>query len=339
MTSANSLAYKITDIAGLIAQGVAYYAEITKGALVAFEYALDLVRVGLFDPPKAIQGLQTASFVNSSLVITDQLTWVVQTDATTFRIWRTTDGSIPAYGATPNPPIRIMVHDAALTPVTKGGKTYYEFNDTSSLVNAQNYTYTIYPVNPIGVGPRSSSSIVAGDVIPPQAVTGIQITTSEDATNPDAILTWANPPDSDFKQVTVVRKSGINNVAASIGDGTTVYTGTAQTYRNTGLGNGLGYTYTIFASDFIGNLSKASKNINLVGDITPPGPITGLKAENNKNPDTPKMTLTWQNPTDKDLTGVVIMRRKTKEADKQPRTIDEAKAMGFEVVGNIEYHH
>ena len=99
----------------------------------------------------------------------------------------------------------------------------------------------------------------------------------------------------------------------------------------------MAYTYTFFAFDFVGNKSKASKTINTVGDVTPPGPVADLTTQQNENPDAPRVTLTWLNPTDDDLKTIVIMRRKSKNSEAEPRTIEEAQSMGFETVGQIEY--
>jgi len=333
------VAYKVADVAGIIAEGVAYYIEADEGpgTYLTFEHALNLVRVGLFDPPKAVQGVSAASFIDSSLVITNSVTWNEQTDATEFRVWRTTDGSKPAYGATPSPPTRIIVHDGALSTVTRGGKTFYEIQDTSGLVNAQTYTYTVYPKNAIGIGPKGFAAVVAGDTVAPETVKNISITTSGDATNPDAILTWTNPSDADFNELKILRKEGINATASNDTDGTLVYDNTGISYTDSGLQNGLAYTYTFFASDYVGNQSKISKTIDLVGDTTPPGPVKDLSSQQNDNPDAPRVTLTWLNPDDTDLKTVVIMRRKSKNSEAQPRTIDEAREQGFETVGQIQY--
>lgn len=333
------VAYKVTDTAGVIAEGVAYYIEADEGpgTFLTFEDALNLVRVGLFDPPKAVQGVSAASFIDSSLVITNSVTWNEQTDATEFRVWRTTDGTKPAYGATPSPPTRIIVHDGVLSTVTRGGKTFYEIQDTSGLVNAQTYTYTVYPKNAIGIGPKGFAAVVAGDTVAPETVKNISITTSDNATNPDAILTWTNPSDADFNQLKILRKEGINATAANDTDGTLVYNDTGISYTDNGLQNGLAYTYTFFASDYVGNESKISHTIDLVGDTTPPGPVVDLTSQQNENPDAPRVTLTWQNPDDTDLKTIVIMRRKSKNSEAQPRTIDEAREQGFEMVGQIQY--
>lgn len=63
--------------------------------------------------------------------------------------------------------------------------------------------------------------------------------------NAQVTLMWTNPTDDNFAGVAIIRKTG--GYPTSPTDGTKIYTGTAQTYTDTGLTNDVQYYYRAFA--------------------------------------------------------------------------------------------
>jgi hypothetical protein len=108
--------------------------------------------------------------------------------------------------------------------------------------------------------------------------------------NQQAILTWTDPSDSDYKQVNISWSGG------STGS-TTVLKGT-QTYT-TGLLPVGSYTFTFKTQDIVGNIQTTgiptTPALTIAAESTPPGIVTGLSA----TPDSGKgtVTLNWTYPT------------------------------------------
>ncbi len=114
----------------------------------------------------------------------------------------------------------------------------------SGLTNGTTYYYSVYAydtthnfsaVSQVATFPRDASL--------PGPVTGLDATTSTGMAN----LHWTNPGDPDFVRTVLVRKTG--SYPANASDGTQVYSGSATSYLNVGLSNGVAYYYTAFAQD------------------------------------------------------------------------------------------
>ena len=87
------------------------------------------------------------------------------------------------------------------------------------------------------------------DTTPPGPVTNLQA----DSGDSEVALTWTNPTDADFAGVKIQRRTDC--CPSSPTDGTTVFQGFAVNYTDTGLTNGQGYCYAVFAYDGVPNYS------------------------------------------------------------------------------------
>lgn len=89
-------------------------------------------------------------------------------------------------------------------------------------------------------------------------------------------LYWANPPDSDFANVSLRYQLG--TYPSSITAGTEIYSGSGESSIHAGLTNGTEYFYTIFAIDFGGNVSSGASTSAVpfatAPPVTPPTPPT-----------------------------------------------------------------
>ncbi len=146
------------------------------------------------------------------------------------------------------------------------GTTIYNGAGTSTinagLTNGTTYFYTAFAYD--NSGNFASGAVADGtpfDTVPPGSVINFTVT----AGNGQNALNWTNPNDADFADVQIQRST--TGFPATPGQGTTIYTGTAQTYLDSGLVNGTTYFYTIFAHDTSGNFSSGSQ-----ASGTPTGP-------------------------------------------------------------------
>lgn len=94
--------------------------------------------------------------------------------------------------------------------------------------------------------------VVTGDSTAPQPVSGL-LTVAGDR---QITLSWTNPADADFAGVRILRKQGA--YPANPTDGTVVYSGTGNTYVDTGLTNGTTYYYAAFSFDEVPNYSSGA---------------------------------------------------------------------------------
>jgi lipoprotein-anchoring transpeptidase ErfK/SrfK len=85
---------------------------------------------------------------------------------------------------------------------------------------------------------------------PPTAVTGL----APHPADAQVGLTWTNPADADFKDVTVVQKTG-STPPATIADGLNRYRGTGQSTVVTGLTNGTTYSFAVFTRNTADDVS------------------------------------------------------------------------------------
>ncbi|MBI2571669.1 MAG: carboxypeptidase regulatory-like domain-containing protein [Candidatus Schekmanbacteria bacterium] len=144
----------------------------------------------------------------------------------------------------------------------------------------------------------------------------------------NAVLNWTNPSTdpglAGIEEIRVLRKTDGYPISAS--DGVSVYSagppvlGAAVTITDTGLTNGTTYYYGAFAIDYAGNESAATalgtaKPATTAQDTAAPQSVSGLAIEQGNQ----ALSLTWQNPADGDLAGVVIRYR----TDTYPSSADD----------------
>ena len=121
----------------------------------------------------------------------------------------------------------------------------------------------------------------------------------------DVDLSWVNPNHPEFQKVVIRRKTG--GYPTSPTDGALTYEGTQESVTDSGLPTGITYFYAAWAYDIWGIPSSAALTSSepLPPDTTAPGPPTNFIS----TPGPANISLTWDNPTDPDFTGVVIRRK------------------------------
>ncbi|MFI5735422.1 fibronectin type III domain-containing protein [Kribbella sp. NPDC051587] len=216
-----------------------------------------------------------------------------------------TNGSITTYpggGARPRTPnvyysARQTVANLVSVPVGIGGKVTF-FNGSAGTVQliANIYGYTIH------------------DTTAPARVTNISVSS---VTGTSVKLSWHNPVDADFAGVTVRSASG-STPPSSPTSGTAVaeLTMPAAEVDVMGLVSGTQYTFAFFSHDFTANYSSAiSISATTAATAEPPGPVTDAGT----SVMTPaSVSLTWKNPTEPSLAGVMIRRLAGATAPESP---------------------
>ncbi len=170
--------------------------------------------------------------------------------------------------------VRIQRSTAAHPATPSSGTNVYNGPGTTitdtGLVNGTRYYYTAFAYD--NSGNFATGAIGSGtpfDVTPPSPVSNFTVTAG-DAQN---ALAWSNPLISDFSQVRVQRSA--TGFPANPGEGTTIYSGTAQNYLDTGLVNGTTYYYSIFARDTSGNFSGPAQASGTPVGPPPPAAVCG----------------------------------------------------------------
>ncbi|MGE5691782.1 MAG: HYR domain-containing protein [Pseudomonadota bacterium] len=104
------------------------------------------------------------------------------------------------------------------------------------------------PPTPPTTAPPTAAAPGATDRTPPADVTGVK---ARPVGSGAVAITWRLPPDADFDHVRVLR-----SLAADPATTTAVYEGSATTFRDAKLRNGVTYRYVIVAVDRSGNRSS-----------------------------------------------------------------------------------
>jgi len=183
------------------------------------------------------------------------------------------------------------------------GTTY---TDTGLTPNTA-YTYYVRAYDVAGnqsnwVGPATATTADV-DTTAPANVTNF----SASAGDAVVTLTWTNPTDLDFAGVWLMRRDdGIYPTGPEDPKAVGLYKGTGTKYTDSKVSNGTTYLYKIFTFDRVPNFSKgvAAKATPQAKDTTPPAEVARLSAI----PDDRQITLTWTDPRDPDLEGVLIWR-------------------------------
>ena len=133
------------------------------------------------------------------------------------------------------------------------------------------------------------------------------------------ILTWINPTDSDFSKVLILKnESSIVDSPTTgrdyagvdlIGSSQMMYNAASSSFTDTEITEGVTYFYKIFAYDTLFNYASG---VELEGDTTSPENVTNSRFVNF---DSNGITLAWVNPTDIDLSKVLVLRSASSIAD------------------------
>jgi len=151
---------------------------------------------------------------------------------------------------------------------------------------------------------RYHNNASVGDTTAPGPVTALSVSAT---TASSVSLSWTNPTDTDLAGVMIRRAAG-STPPASPTAGTLVANTTGSGYTDTGLSAATTYAYAVFARDAVPNYATGATTTATtasVGDTTAPGPVTALSVSATT---ASSVSLSWTNPTDTDLAGVMIRR-------------------------------
>ena len=170
------------------------------------------------------------------------------------------------------------------------------------------YAYAVFAYDEVpnyGPGSTTTGTTQAPDATPPGAVTGLSVT---DTTTTSITLSWTNPGDGDLAGVMIRRAAG-STPPSSPTSGTLVVQKSGTSHTDTGLSASTQYSYAVFAYDEVPNYASGTTTSGTTDpeppDTTPPGAVTGLSVTATT---TTSITLSWTNPGDGDLAGVMIRR-------------------------------
>lgn len=158
--------------------------------------------------------------------------------------------------------------------ITNNGSTptsgNYQYTTASTSYDLPNQgegetTIKVRPLNGAGIYGITRDFIIRYDSIAPTNVSNLTAT----ALSTSSIrLDWNNPSDSDFNHVLI--KRSITGIPLTPNNGTTVYSGSVETFTDTNLSSGVTYYYTVFSYDNLYNYSSgaAISKTTLSGEVT-----------------------------------------------------------------------
>ncbi|MEY4723788.1 MAG: hypothetical protein RLZZ324_1301, partial [Candidatus Parcubacteria bacterium] len=268
------------DITGLTPDSTVHFAVKSADASGNLATSAD----GTFVTPKPAAPVISAIAVSLITQTTARVTWTTTAPSSSTVNY----GGTVTYGSSATSATLVTSHLINLTGLTKGAS--YHFRVRSTDAYAQETVST------------DGTFTTVADTAPPANVSGFAATPGDSHIS----LVWTNPADADFAGVRIMRKT--TGMPTGPADGTMAYSGTAETFNDTGLTNGVTYYYAAFSFDDVPNYaSGAVVTATPAGppDTTPPGNITGFTATAGDA----NISLSWSNPSDIDFAGVRIMRK------------------------------
>ncbi len=172
------------------------------------------------------------------------------------------------------------------------------------LTNGTTYRYRAWAFSTEGewAAGVTAQGTPSADSTPPASPTQFTATSGDRVVH----LSWTNPSDPGFRALKLVRR--VDRFATFSGDGETIINlGTETTYDDPELTNGVQYYYTLFAVDEIGNESTTGAKVTAIPGVdgVPPGSVTNFAATAQNG----RVDLSWTNPADADLSGVLVVRK------------------------------
>ena len=260
----------ITPRPGVLTACAAVFAALVLSLVIAGCEETVTQQGGDGTPPGPISISVAPGQTNDSVVIT----WTDPTDADfshVFLYWT------PAIAGVEQP-LRVEkgVETATITGLSVGG-----------------YIFTAATVDTAGNISETSARVRASaDIISPSVVT----LTATAVVGGDVDVTWTDPSGEDFSHILLswAPADGIDQplrIDAGV-----------QTATVTGLTDGIDYMFTATSVDMSGNQSVVSAASSATADATAPGAVNATAASG----DNSTITLTWTDPTDADLSHILI---------------------------------
>ncbi len=194
--------------------------------------------------PPIINNIQVINITDSSAVVT----WQTNVPASSFVDY----GLTPVYTNTANDPALVTSHSVFLSGLSTNTLYHFRVGSTEST----------------GLSSVSGDSTFTtlADTTPPSNVFGFTATAG-DAQN---TLSWTNPPDADFVFVRI--RARTDGYPTGPTDGRFVYQGSAESFVDGGLSNGVTYYYANYALDASGNPASGAFAQATPFGVLPPVP-------------------------------------------------------------------
>ena len=154
----------------------------------------------------------------------------------------------------------------------------------AGLTNGTSYTFTVHATNAVGNSPESSSTTAVVPMTVPGVPTGVTATRG----NGSATVTWTAPAANGGSPVTgytVSSPEGGPTVSVTVN-------GSTLSATVTGLANGSSYTFTVHATNAVGNSAESGPSA-AVTPATTPGTPTGVIATRGDG----AATVSWTAPS------------------------------------------
>jgi titin len=176
---------------------------------------------------------------------------------------------------------------------TPGGRYTLSSSTTavvSLLTDGTSYTFRVYAINAIGSGPYSSPS---NAVVPVASMApGPPTNVHASAADSQATVTWTDPTNNGGSLITsyTVTGSGSDGSTPSL-----TVSAPATSAVLTSLADGVTYTFTVHATNAVGNSAESSPSNPVTPSAapTPPGPPTGVTASASDM----QAFVSWTGPT------------------------------------------